>query len=81
MDSRNVLSWPQQRTLFDMADGGDGTRGVRGRSMHGGMYKVWGALVGKGFVTYSTKAGHQITDTGRKIVAEIRARDAQRRKQ
>lgn len=72
MAKQSTLSWPQQRTLFDLAGGGDGSRGVRGRSMHGGMCKVWGALVRKGLVAYSTQAGYQITDAGRKRVAAIR---------
>ena len=79
MASRNTLSWPQQRVLCDLADGGDGMRGVHGQSMHGGMCQVWSALVRKGFVAYSTKTGYDITDAGREVVAEIRARAASRR--
>ena len=60
------LSDAMRRTLEDLANGGDGMRGIHGRSAHGGQTRVWVALRKRGFVDSNL----DITDAGRKAIED-----------
>jgi hypothetical protein len=68
------LTPAQRRTLANIRDHGDASRGVSGMSAHGGFSQTVAALVRRGFIVIPTTGPYQLSETGEIALQAAEAR-------